>query len=229
MDEVAARRELHPGIIDRLVQLLVPFYARAATGPRINKFGEPAVIRFNQEENFTQIRPFVGLLLSEAAFRDMVNYARDFLARHHDLFKRRLREGRIRDCHGDLHMRNICLANGIFIFDCLEFNPRFRYSDVAADIAFLAMDLDFNRYPELSAYFCRTYAAAAGDPDCLTLLNFYKCYRAVVRGKVNALATTEPELSPTAREAAARQAAAYFQLAWQYSQGAELCPAQCSS
>lgn len=224
MDEVAARRGLNAAIIDRIVQLLVPFYARAATGPRINKFGEPAVISFNQEENFTQIRLFVGLLLSEAAFRDMVNYARDFLTRHHDLFKRRLREGKIRDCHGDLHMRNICLADGIFIFDCLEFNPRFRYSDIAADIAFLAMDLDFNHYPELSAYFSRTYAAAAQDPDCLTLLDFYKCYRAVVRGKVNALATTEPELSSTAREEAAQQAAAYFRLAWQYCQRGSECP-----
>lgn len=218
MDEIAARRELTSAMVDRIVQRLVPFYARAATGPQINKFGAPAVIRLNHEENFAQIRPLVNSILSEAAFQDMVNYSRNFMVRNYELLKRRLREGRIRDCHGDLHMRNICLEDGIYIFDCLEFNPRFRYSDVAADIAFLAMDLDFNDYEELSAYFARAYATAAGDPDCLQLLDFYKCYRAVVRGKVNALAAGEPELSPEARDQARRLAAAYFRLAWRYCQ-----------
>lgn len=225
MDEVAARRELQPEVIQRLVQILVPFYARAATGPRINKFGEPAVIRFNQEENFTQIRPFVGQLLPEKLFQDMVNYSRNFLDHQRDLFKRRLREGRIRDCHGDLHMRNICLADGIYIFDCLEFNPRFRYGDVIADLAFLAMDLDFNGYQELSDRLVREYANLAPDPDSLLLLDFYKCYRAVVRGKVNALATTEAELPWRQRQEASRLAAAYFQLAWCYTQGVRTCPA----
>ena len=224
MDEVAARGELTQEILDRIVQRLVPFYAQAATGPRINKFGAPAVIRFNHEENFAQIRPFVSTILPEAAFQDMVNYSLGFLAGQQELLRRRLREGRIRDCHGDLHMRNICLEDGIYIFDCLEFNPRFRYSDVAADIAFLAMDLDFNGYQELSDYFVRAYAAAAADPDCLQVLDFYKCYRAVVRGKVNALAATEPELSPAAREEAQRLAAAYFHLAWRYTRQDGKCP-----
>ncbi len=125
----------------------------------------------------------------------------------------------IKDCHGDLHMKNICLANGVYIFDCIEFNHRFRYSDVAADIAFLAMDLDFWGYRTLSRFFCETFAQRTADGSILLLLPFYKAYRALVRGKVNALASQGPEWAETARQEAEALARRYFELAWQYSQG----------
>jgi len=218
MDEIAARRELTAGMLARIVARLVPFYQQAATGGRINKFGHSSVIRFNHDENFQQIEPFVGSLLSTQVFRDMVWYAETFLREQADLLAERLRSGKIRDCHGDLHMKNICLADGVYIFDCIEFNPRFRYSDVAADIAFLAMDLDFHGYADLSRYFCQIYADQAGDPALLPLLPFYKSYRAVVRGKINALASQGADLTLSQREEAAALARRYFELAWQYSQ-----------
>ena len=218
MDQIADRRELTAVMLQRIVDRLVPFYREAATGGRINKFGHLAVIRFNHEENFNQIEPFVGSLLSEEVFRDMVRYAETFMRQRDELFAMRLKGGRIRDCHGDLHMKNICLADGVYIYDCIEFNPRFRYSDIAADIAFLAMDLDFHGYQELSEFFCRTFVHQAADPDILCLLPFYKSYRAVVRGKINALASREEDLTEAERDKAEIQARQYFQLAWQYSQ-----------
>ncbi len=217
MDEVADRGELRREHLDRIIARLVPFYRQAATGPRINKFGEPAVLTYNQEENFSQTAALVGQMLSRELFEEIRAYGRDFLARHRELFRRRIREGRIRDCHGDLHMRNICLADGIYIFDCIEFNPRFRYGDVAADIDFLAMDLDFHGLKDLSRYFVARFAAAADDPELLSVLDFYKCYRAYVRGKINAVAASEPELSEPARAQAARAARAYFALAGEYA------------
>jgi len=66
-----------------------------------------------------------------------------------ELLHKRVRDHRIRDCHGDLHLEHICLTDGIVVFDCIEFNERFRYEDVAAEVAFLAMDLDFNVTPIL--------------------------------------------------------------------------------
>ncbi len=217
MDEIASRRELTTAMIDTIVARLVPFYQQAATGARVNKFGDLAVIRYNHEENFSQIQPFVGSVLSAAAFHDMVKYANSFMEEQADLFAARIKAGKIRDCHGDLHMSNICLTDGVYIFDCIEFNPRFRYGDVAADIDFLAMDLDFHSYRELSDYFINTFAAKSDDPDILELVNFYKCYRAVVRGKIQAFAAEEPELEPEDKQQALQLARDYFSLAWRYS------------
>jgi aminoglycoside phosphotransferase family enzyme len=217
MDEVADRGELTRAFMDRIIARLVPFYQQAATGPRINKFGEPAIIAYNHEENFARTEPLLGQFLSRELYEEVRAYARGFLSRHRELFRRRIQEGRIRDCHGDLHMKNICLADGIYIFDCIEFNPRFRYGDVAADIDFLAMDLDFHGLGDLSRYFVEAFAAAADDPELLRVLNFYKCYRAYVRGKINAFAVLEPELTPEAREEARGLAEAYFSLAREYA------------
>ena len=219
MDEIAGRRELTTAMIDALVARLVPFYQHAATGIRVNKFGDLSVIRYNHDENFSQIRSFVGSALSAAAFHDMVTYANSFMQRQADLFARRIKTGKIRDCHGDLHMRNICLAGNVYIFDCIEFNPRFRYSDIAADIDFLAMDLDFHSYQDLSAYFVNSFATKADDPEIIKLVNFYKCYRAVVRGKINAFTAEESDLLPEEKRRALQSARDYFALAWRYSQG----------
>ncbi len=218
MDEVAARGELTKEMIAKIVDRLVPFYRRAASGGRINKFGHSAVIRYNHEENFQQIEPFVGSLLSRQHFRDMVRYVEEFLTHQAELLTARLKTGKIRDCHGDLHMKNICLANSVYIFDCIEFNPRFRYGDIAADIAFLAMDLDFYGYEALSRYFSETYTVQAADAQLLLLLPFYKSYRAAVRGKINALASQAEGTTPAVQAALADTARRYFALAWQYTQ-----------
>jgi uncharacterized protein len=221
MDEVADRGELSNELLDRLVAVLVPFYQKAATGPHINRYGEPGIITYNHEENFVRMKSLVGDIISRKLFAEIRDFARGFLAHQRLLFRRRLREGRIRDCHGDLHMRNICLADGIYVFDCIEFNPRFRYGDVAADVAFLAMDLDFHGLGDFSRYFTDQFAAAAGDTELAKLLDFYQCYRACVRGKINALAAGEPEIPEEERERARDAAQAYFALAGDYARRGE--------
>jgi aminoglycoside phosphotransferase family enzyme len=217
MDEVADRGELTGEHLDRIIERLVPFYQQAATGPRLNKYGEPAVIAYNHEENFSSTEPLVGVALSRERFEGIRAFARAFLARNRARFLRRIREGRIRDCHGDLHMKNICLADGVYIFDCIEFNPRFRYGDVAADIDFLAMDLDFHGFRDLSRHFVGRFAEKARDPGLLEMLDFYKCYRACVRGKINAFTAQDPEQAPPVREQSLKLAGAYFSLAAEYA------------
>jgi aminoglycoside phosphotransferase family enzyme len=218
MDEVADRGELRREHLDRIIERLVPFYEQAATGPRINKFGEPAIIHFNHQENFSRTAPLVGEILSPELFAGIQAFSWGFLKKNRQLFLRRIKAGRIRDCHGDLHMKNICLADGVYIYDCIEFNPRFRYGDVAADIDFLAMDLDFHGYRELSRYFVEGFAQASGDSELLEVLDFYKCYRAYVRGKINAFVVLDQEQSPETREQAGKLARAYFALAGEYAQ-----------
>jgi aminoglycoside phosphotransferase family enzyme len=218
MDEVADRGDLKPEHLDRIIERLVPFYEQAATGPRINKFGEPAIIHFNHQENFSRTAGLPGEILSPELFDRIKVFSWGFLHKNRHLFLRRIREGRIRDCHGDLHMKNICLADGVYIYDCIEFNHRFRYGDVAADIDFLAMDLDFHGYRQLSRHFVQRFAQASKDLELLAILDFYKCYRAYVRGKINAFMAQDPAQSPAAREQAGTAARAYFALAGEYAE-----------
>jgi aminoglycoside phosphotransferase family enzyme len=210
MDEVVGQRRVTGRAPDRIINQLVPFYEQAATGPRINKYGEPAIVAYNHEENFSRTESLAGQMFPRELFQEIRYFARSFLARHRDLFSKRIREGRIRDCHGDLHMKNICLADGIYIFDCIEFNPRFRYGDVAADIDFLAMDLDFHGFRDLSRYFVERFAAVSKDRDLLQMLDFYKCYRAYVRGKIHAFTAQDPAQPQEVREQAQETARAYL-------------------
>ncbi|MGA8572569.1 MAG: hypothetical protein WBQ36_14665 [Desulfobaccales bacterium] len=221
MDEVADRGEISREHLDAIIARLAPFYAQAASNPRIDKFGEPAIVLYNHQENFSRIENLVGPVISRKILDRIEKFALSFLSKHRALFLRRIREGRIRDCHGDLHMKNICLADQVYIFDCIEFNPRFRYGDVAADVDFLAMDLDFHGFREFSRHFVEHLARATADPDLLLMLDFYKCYRACVRGKIAAFTAQDPELAPQARTQAKELARAYFRLAGEYAEEGE--------
>ena len=133
------------------------------------------------------------------------------------LFNERVVKGRIRDCHGDLHAAHICFTDGICIYDCIEFNDRFRYCDVASEIAFLAMDLDHYGRADLSRSFVKAYVSQSRDGGILKLLKFYKCYRAYVRGKVESFKTDDPYISETEREKTRTAATGYFDLAEAYT------------
>ncbi len=157
MNRLLAENKVSEKDIRALVRILVPFYRQARTGKGINPFGRIEIWAKNTEENFTETRPYVGRLVSARVYTRIVQGTRDFLTQEKDLFKKRIREGYIRDCHGDLHSANICLDKTPLIYDCIEFNHRFRYNDIACDLAFLAMDLDFNGRPELSDLLQREY------------------------------------------------------------------------
>ena len=136
------------------------------------------------------------------------------------LFEQRVAQGRIKDCHGDLHLQHICVeGEHIYIFDCIEFNERFRFGDVASDVAFLAMDLDFNGYPDLGRIFVEAYAAAAADLTLSEVLPFYKVYRAYVRAKVTSFLLDDAQLDKKAKEEVLQQAKRYYDLAYRYVTG----------
>jgi hypothetical protein len=217
MAKVIAQGGLTREILDRIIAILVPFYAKAETGPAIEKFGTAQAVSVNVLENFAQTQGFIGCpALSREQYEAISGYARAFL-RQEELFAARLAAGRVRDCHGDLYSANICLAEEIYIYDCIEFNQRFRYCDVASDVAFLAMDLDFHGLPELSAYFIEQFCKAAGDTTLLPMLNFYKCYRAYVRGKIGLFTAHAPEVDPATAENCLALAKKYFALAERYA------------
>lgn len=106
----------------------------------------------------------------------------------------------------------------LHLFDCIEFNVRFRCADVAAEVAFLAMDLDHYARPDLASAFVEAYVGDSGDAELRVLLDFYRCYRAYVRGKVASLRLAEPNLTMSERQALADEARTYFVLAHSYIQ-----------
>ncbi|MGV1100620.1 hypothetical protein ACUUL3_14585 [Thiovibrio sp. JS02] len=217
MGRVIAQGKLSRETIDRIVALLVPFYQKAEGGSEIRKFGTSQAVSVNVLENFAQTSAFIGCpALSQEQYEAISAYARTFLARE-ELFASRIAAGRIRDCHGDLYSANICLDDPIHIYDCIEFNQRFRYCDVASDVAFLAMDLDYHGLSELSAYFIDSFSKAAGDESLKTMLNFYKCYRAYVRGKIGLFTAHAPEVDAATKATCLDQAKQYFALAERYA------------
>jgi len=221
MSRLLKERELTKAHIDLLVNTLVPFYQQAETGERVNYYGSLEVITFNTEENFEQTKAFVGKALTQRKYEHIVNFTRTFIKEKSSLFKKRIEEGFIRDGHGDLYSANICFDDlkRVYIFDCIEFNERFRCGDVAQDLAFLAMDLDFHRLRDLSNYFIKEYIKKSGDQGLYEVLDFYKCYRAYVRGKIGCFTYADERVPDEERERALKSAQIYFDLAFSYAKG----------
>lgn len=201
------------------------FHANAPTSSHISEFGSLKQIQFNWQENFEQTVQFQTSTLPQSVSAIISSYVETFTTTHRSLFAERIKGGYVRDCDGDIHLGNICLMNNVaYIFDCIEFNERFRYSDTAADIAFLLMDLDFHHRPDLADTALETYISASGDTDCAKLSTFYKVYRAFVRGKVESMQLNDAGITAEARDAAQKRAIRYFRLAQGYSLRSNLPP-----
>lgn len=182
MDNLLKQNNVSFENIDDLAKIIAKFHTSAQTNAQIAKFGDKEHIKVNTDENFDQTLNAQGEFLTVHQFEAIKNYTNDFLDSYN--WQKRIEQQKIKDCHGDLYSHNICLADKIYIYDCIEFNDRFRYSDVASDIAFLIMDLEFyNRY-ELAEFFLRKYIQYTHDYSIEEVINFYKVYRAYVRGKI---------------------------------------------
>ncbi len=216
MDRLLPQNLVTKDMVADVAGKLAAFHGQAKTSADIGGYGKTEAIKVNSDENFDQTEKYIDISIPDQTFRKIKAYTDDFLKANKPLFEKRVREGKIRDCHGDLHAAHVCLADGICIFDCIEFNDRFRYGDVASEVAFLAMDLDRFRHPELSKSFVDAYVRISGDKDLLQLLNFYKCYRAYVRGKVTTFMLDDKYIPETEKTGLLETARMYFELAESY-------------
>jgi aminoglycoside phosphotransferase family enzyme/predicted kinase len=204
-------------MVGGVAQKLADFHKKAETNPEISAFGETRAITINTDENFDQTEKYIGRTISEDNYQSIKGYTDSFVKKNTPLFKKRVKEGRIRDCHGDLHAAHICFTDSICIYDCIEFNDRFRYCDVASEMAFLAMDLDHYGRADLSRSLIRAYVAEGGDKELQKLLGFYKAYRAYVRGKVESFKLDDPYIASAEKKKTQDIAASYFDLARAYT------------
>jgi uncharacterized protein len=203
--------------IDNIAKIVADFHSKAQNNPEISAFGSLKIVRTNWDENFAQTTKYINHTISQMEFQFIQNKIDTFMEKSMSLFESRITDKRIRDCHGDLHSGNIFITDKICIFDAIEFNDRFRYSDVAADVAFLAMDLDFQQRSDLADYFIERYIRYSKDLQLTQLLPFYKCYRAYVRGKVVSFRLDDPNIKTEEKEYASKEAQAYFKQAAEYA------------
>jgi aminoglycoside phosphotransferase family enzyme len=235
MDVLLSRGQVTLEMVAMVAEKLVGFHQKAETNQKIAAFGRLDVIRRNCDENFAQTEKYIGTSITAEEYQHIKNYTNNFIDRNASLFDKRVREGRIRDCHGDLHAAHVCFTEDtrlparrmtpagepssggqVCIYDCIEFNDRFRYSDVASEIAFLAMDLDRYQQAGLSQHLVNIYVELSHDEELRKLLNFYKCYRAYVRGKVESFKLDDPYIPEEEKAKVLTAARKYFQLAESY-------------
>jgi len=216
MDRMLQRDQVTPQMVEMVAKRLAEFHRKAEISEELANIGGLDTVARNAEENFSQVSSYVNQTIAKEQYERIKNYTHSFLKKNAAFFAKRVKDGRIRDCHGDLHAAHICFIDGLCIFDCIEFNDRFRYIDVASEVAFLAMDLDFHRRPELSEHFAGAYVKASGDKELFQLLDFYKCYRAYVRGKVESFQLDDPHISEDQKAKKLAVARRYFELAESY-------------
>ena len=202
--------------LNRVISCLHRFYEAQAPSQEVEEWGAPEKLKISTDENFAQVEAFTGKTISPVAFEAIRHFTNAFYAANERLFHERMEQHRIRDCHGDLHLDHVHITpEATTIFDCIEFNDRFRFIDIANDLAFLAMDFDFEGKRELGNLFLQNAAREFGDPGLQDVANFYKCYRAFVRGKVETIQTISVEASTSPEHA--KRAIRYFRLALRYA------------
>jgi aminoglycoside phosphotransferase family enzyme/predicted kinase len=217
LSTLQANGELTTAHIDELAKQIAEFHLHAPHVPLDNVQGTPEAVMAPVLQNFEQIRPFLSEKSDLQQLEALQAWAESSFERLKGLFTQRKTDGFIRECHGDIHLGNATVIDGkVVIFDCIEFNEPFRFTDVYADISFLAMDLEDRGLKCLSRRLISQYLELTGDYQGLELLNFYKAYRALVRAKV-ALFSLSADADPIQRATTFRQYRNYANLAESYS------------
>jgi predicted kinase len=228
-DVLLARRELTATAVDAVASRLARFHAEADAGPAIAPFGRVEVISRNVEENFAQTREVIEAYLPPDQAQEIARWQKGFLRDHAALFDERIATGRVRDGHGDLRLEHVYFDRrdslAPTIIDCIEFNDRFRFADVCADVAFLSMDLEAHGRVDLAERFLAAYAREASDYDLFALVDFYESYRAFVRAKVAMILAADPEVDARVREKAVVEARRHLLLALAEDRRSLLLPA----
>jgi aminoglycoside phosphotransferase family enzyme len=218
MDALLAKNKVTPKMVEDTAKTVSDFHKKAATSEEISRTGGIEAVIKNTQENFDQTDKYFVIIIGSETYRRIKAYTEGFIKDNEALFRKRMDGGRVRDCHGDLHAAHVCfLKNSICIYDCIEFIDRLRYTDVVADVAFLAMDLDHYGRSDLAEIFVKAYIRESGDKELTKLLNFYKCYRAYVRGKVGCFQYDDPQIPAGEKEKIKAGARSYFELAESYT------------
>ncbi|MCM8612906.1 bifunctional aminoglycoside phosphotransferase/ATP-binding protein [Accumulibacter sp.] len=188
LDRLCARGRLGRQRVSDLAATLATFHAMAAAPPADSPFGEPGQVLAPALANFDELRELLPGDQTAVRLTRLREWTQTEFDRLQSRFVARKADGRIRDCHGDLHLGNLVVIDGrVTLFDCIEFSEALRWIDVASEIAFTYIDLLDHRQPGLACWLLNEWLACSGDYEAVPLLRFYAVYRALVRSKVAAI------------------------------------------
>lgn len=217
--ELLARDEVTVELMAELGKTVAQFHARTPSNDYIRSFGSVKTIRQAIESNYDHTRAYIDRWHLSAPFAATRHFTESFFAEKRSLFEQRQECDKIRECHGDLHLKNICWwRDKIQLFDRIEFNEEFRFVDTFYDVAFTVMDVEARDRPDLGNAFLNSYLDYSGDWEGVQVLPLYLCRQAYVRAKVNSLTSDDERISAADRNAAATAAIDYYRLAWKYTQ-----------
>lgn len=194
LDRVCARGELRPQHLSDLAATLVAFHKSAASASASSRFGSPPQIAAQAQDNFDDLASALPDADWPARLSALQHWTQDQMAQLTLVMLSRQRSGRVRECHGDLHLANLVLLDGqVRLFDCIEFNEDLRWMDVASEIAFTYIDLLAHGQPGLAGWLVNEYLSCSGDYEAAQVLRFYAVYRALVRAKVAGIRARQTE------------------------------------
>jgi len=206
--------EISKDDMKRLARHIANFHLKAE---RRDEFGRLEVMKFNTDENFMQTEKYIGITIKKEDYEYIKEKTNQFYEKYKSLFEKRIRDGRIRDGHGDIRLEHVAfLQEGICVFDCIEFNDRFRCGDMLNDMCFLSMELDMMERKDLSKAYEEEYRRMTKDEEFDLFLPFFKCYRAYVRGKVNSFLLDDPHYTQKGKAKALAQR--LFELSKMYAE-----------
>ncbi|MBK8253798.1 MAG: AAA family ATPase [Polyangiaceae bacterium] len=198
--------------VDRIATRIAAFHGDCEPSPGGR---ELEFVRENVRENFVQTQHVLSRYLTPTEMAELQAFQLGTLESQAPIFQARALQGALRDGHGDLRLEHVYLRpdGNLTILDCIEFNDRFRFGDVASDLAFLTMDLAHHRRVDLAERLLSVYARETNDFDLYSVIDFYEGYRAFVRAKIATFMALDPNASHALKQLAGEEARSYFLLA----------------
>ncbi|MDQ6988162.1 MAG: AAA family ATPase [Mariprofundaceae bacterium] len=214
LGERLQKDRFNPAWMDALAASIASFHAQSGASAAACRYGQKDILQQHIDASLEVAARYAGHIIDESTLQTLRQRSKEQIEQHTALFAERIAAGRIRDCHGDLHLGNIALFDGQpLIFDCIEFNAEYRIIDTLNDAAFLIMDCQARDHSELAFRFLSRYLEHSGDYAGMPLLPLFLAYRAGVRGKVACLLAEDSGIEEDKRINKLDEAAHYFTLA----------------
>jgi aminoglycoside phosphotransferase family enzyme/predicted kinase len=238
LDHRLAAGQLKLEHMDAIAHMVADFHQRIDVADDTMDFGTKAAVYHPVDENFRQIAEHIDTAPYADTLDTLEQWSRYGFERLSPVFEQRKHDGFIRECHGDMHLRNMLWLDSAeggvkggeegradggrpLAFDCIEFNANLRWIDVISEVAFLVMDLQSRQQLQLANRFLNSYLEATGDYAGVSVLPFYLCYRALVRAKVDALRLEQKNLTAQERAQSLAEFESYLELASGYVKDAK--------
>jgi aminoglycoside phosphotransferase family enzyme len=185
MDRLAASGQISAEMIDQLADTIADFHAEIAVAQEDSPLGTAEAVQAPVTQNFEQILPLLSSDKERSELKVIEAWSNQQFQSLKTTLDARHLNGFIRECHGDLHLGNIVVIDDQpVLFDCIEFNDEFRWTDVINEIAFIVMDLMMRNLKGFAFRLLNRYLEKTGDYEGIALLNYYITYRAMVRAKI---------------------------------------------